>query len=47
MEKKKKSVKYTKIQVKDILLRADFGPDFPQVGVHLHVAILIYQVMFK
>lgn len=44
---KKKSVKYTKIQVKDIIVGADFGPDFPPLGVHLHRAILIYQVWFK
>lgn len=42
-----KSVKYTKIQVKGMFVRVDFGPDFPQGDVCLHLAMLFYQVRFK
>lgn len=45
--KKKNPVKHTKIQVKDIFVGANFGPDFPQVDIHLHTAILISQVRFR
>ena len=39
---KNKYVKYTKIQVKSMSVKVDFGPDFPQGDVCLHLAILVY-----